>query len=193
MQWAEAFAGGDVLAAQADTLYVASRRDGTGFVFDTRAPEVFITDLEFGAAPDSIDRDPYDGRLLVTLGNDVFGWDTPDRPAVRYRWRSKLFEAPREVNFGALRVSGARAWGPDTAAPLLVPAPEEVAPPHGYPEVTVRVWADGVLRFDARCALNYTIRMPSGYKAHDWQLEIEGSYPVARIAMAETTRELDAL
>lgn len=58
-------------------------------------------------------------------------------------------------------------------------------------DLTVRIYADRALVAVIN-DLNQMIRLPSGFKARQWEIEVEGSSPVYEIAMANTAGELKA-
>jgi hypothetical protein len=104
-------------------------------------------------------------QLYVLSGTNVQRWDAGGA-SMTYRFRSKAFRAPRPMNFGC--------------AEVLADA---------YP-VTFRLYADGTLRHTQTVASAETFRLPSGYMATDWQIELEGSGAVQSAAMATSIAEL---
>jgi hypothetical protein len=54
----------------------------------------------------------------------------------------------------------------------------------------LNVYADGTLRASLNVTPNLVQRLPSGFKAHTWQLELLGNLRVYSMAMATTAREL---
>jgi hypothetical protein len=88
--------------------------------------------------------------------------------ALTYVWRSKVFRLPAEANFGFAAVNA-------TAYPL-----------------TLRVYAGGVLRHTQSVQNDQAFRLPAGFLALDWQLELEGTSQVTRVRVANSIQELQA-
>jgi hypothetical protein len=107
--------------------------------------------------------DPLRDALYIASGTSVQRFDAG--AAMTYTWRSKLFRMPLSMNFAAGRVHAA---GP----------------------VTVRVIADGALRFSKVISNSNPFRLPSGFTARDWQIEIEGTSEVYHCMIAETMPEI---
>jgi hypothetical protein len=83
-----------------------------------------------------------------------------------YRFRSKEFRTPRPVNFAAAEVVA-----------------------DAYP-VTVRIFADGALRHTQTVASYNPFRLPSGFMAASWQMEIEGTGAVQGAAIGTSMTEM---
>jgi hypothetical protein len=83
-----------------------------------------------------------------------------------WRFRSKLHRAPRPLCFAAGEVSA-----------------------DAYP-VTMRVYADGVLRHTQTVANRQAFRLPAGFMAVEWQIELEGTGAVQTAAIATSIAEL---
>ena len=66
-------------------------------------------------------------------------------------------------------------------------------PPATGPEVAVKVYGDGVLRWFGAVSTEQTYRLPSGYKATLWEVEMEGASPVFSITLCETAKGLEQL
>jgi hypothetical protein len=48
--------------------------------------------------------DQYTGEVYLIKGNLIGVWNTPGTLPLTYQWRSKVFDLPSPVNFGALQV-----------------------------------------------------------------------------------------
>lgn len=66
-------------------------------------------------------------------------------------------------------------------------------PPTPGPEVAVKVYGDGVLRWFGAVNDESVYRLPSGYKAVLWEVEVEGVSPIYSITLCETAKGLEAL
>jgi len=107
--------------------------------------------------------DPLRGALYVAIDNDIRRFDAG--AALTYAWRSKIYRTPRALNFSAGHV---KADGP----------------------VTLRLYGDGVLRHTRTVINDRPFRLPAGYQASDWQVELEGASEVFSAAIAEVMDEL---
>jgi hypothetical protein len=58
-----------------------------------------------------------------------------------------------------------------------------------YP-VTFRLFADGVLKHTQSVTGRNPFRLPSGFLAQDWQIEIEGASAVQGVAIGTSIAEL---
>lgn len=111
------------------------------------------------------------GRLFLLLGEtDIHEWDSLSAPPKAMIWRSRLYSLPGPVNFGA----------------ILVEADDFTAPD---PANAVRVYADGILRATIT-TFNEAVRLPSGFLALRWEVEIIGTVTVTSITVAHTPTEI---
>lgn len=145
-------------------LYLGSYDDGTGrkaFLIDPANP----TGLYFlDAGYEAMHFDELQDQLYVRNGTSVQRWDGGS--LMTYRARSKEFRAPRPMNFAAAEVTA-----------------------DAFP-VTMRVFADGVLKHTQVVANSAPFRLPAGFLATDWQLELEGSAAVQGAAISTSIQEL---
>lgn len=56
--------------------------------------------------------------------------------------------------------------------------------------IHIKIWGDGVLRYDAEIASQDMVRLPSGYKADKWQIEFQSAQNIYSFKMAGTAKEL---
>lgn len=161
--------------------FIAGHYDGR-YVFshvqaDTRAIGVvdvsgdqpfFIASSQAAAA---VWNDIRTGSLYLLTGTDtgtqVVKWDSGTH--LTQTWRSKLFHLQEPVNFGAILIEG-----------------DQIATPVSF---TARVYADGILR-RTLTDFNKPARLPSGFLADRWEVEIEGNLSVTSISFAGTIEEL---
>lgn len=83
-------------------------------------------------------------------------------------WRSKLFRLPWQQNFGVGQVRAAT-----------------------YP-VTLRVYADGALKWTQTVTGNDHFSLPAGFRGLDWEFEIDTTSEVSEVILATTASELKA-
>ena len=145
-------------------LYFGSYDDGSGrkgFLIDTNSPQgIFF----LGTGYSAMYFDELKDQLYVLDGVSVKKWDAGSLMTVKAR--SKVFHHPKPINLSAAEVLA------DT-----------------YP-LTFRVYANGVLKHTQSVANNSPFRLPSGFLAQSWQLEIEGTSAVQSVAIATAVAEL---
>ena len=103
-------------------------------------------------------------KLYLAQGGSIVRWD--DGSNLPYLWRSKIFRSPQHVNFSVAQVRAS-----------------------AYP-VVLRVYADGVLKLTKNVASDAHFRLPSGFKALDWYIELEASTEVTEFYMATSVAEI---
>ena len=86
-----------------------------------------------------------------------------------YTWRSKVFRLNNLHNFSCAQVLA------DT-----------------YP-VTCNVYADGVLRHTQNVTSSEMFRLPGGFLARDWEVELTGTGRVQTVIMADSVDEVRSL
>lgn len=108
------------------------------------------------------------GALYVLQGDDIYEWDALAGDPGTYIWRSKMFVLPAARNFGAFIAEGELA---DVSA------------------FAARIYADGAL-IATQDALNTVARLPGGFLARNWEVEIESNCKVTAIALGFSPSEL---
>ena len=132
-----------------------------GFLVDPMNPTgLFFLDLLAQAAY----FDEYQDQLYLLDGVSIKKWDAG--AAMTTVFRSKLFHSPKPINLACAEIVA------DT-----------------YP-VSFKLYADGVLRH-ACIALEQTpFRLPAGYRAQNWQIELSSMGAVQGCALASSMAEL---
>jgi hypothetical protein len=134
-----------------------------GFMVNPGDPNAGIYFLDTGY--EGMHFDELLDQLYVLDGTNVRRWDA-GASGMTWRFRSKLHRAPRPLCFAAGEVSA-----------------------DAYP-VTMRVWGDGVLRHTQTVANRQAFRLPAGFMAVEWQIELEGTGAVQSAAIATSIAEL---
>lgn len=121
-----------------------------------------FTDLDFYADAGFVDvqRD----ALFVTVGRNLNLWGA-GAPA-QITWRSKQFEMPAPTNLATGQVVASN-----------------------YP-VTMNVYADGVLKLTKTVANDQPFRLPAGFRARLWELEVVGTAIIYSAAIVGDTSEI---
>lgn len=134
--------------------------------------------------------DPWTGELMLFRDEKVYWFDvSTETMREPYTWRSKLFQMPNMRNLEAMRI-----WfNVPPGAPTLNPVPdtslnqELKADQWGL----VRVYADGRHVFTREIRVSgEMLRLPSGFKATNWQIEVEARIQIYTIEAATAAKEL---
>lgn len=108
--------------------------------------------------------DPVTGDLYLAIGDKIKRWN--GGTALTYTWKSKYFTHPNFVNF---------CWGQVLAS--------------SYP-VVLNVYANQTLVASKIVDSITPFRLPSGYKAKYWELELIGNTNIQEVVIAESIAEL---
>lgn len=164
-----------------------------GAFVDLTDSRVAYTKLENFTATFNCYADVWTGETLIIRQGQVLWLDLgPDRNHDPYLWRSKTLETPDAKNFGAMRIR----FKTLNDTPLLSTAPT-VAPVQALAPGQwglARVYADDVLKFTREIRSTGEIfRLPSGFKATYWQVEIEARVELLSVELATTAKELGSV
>jgi hypothetical protein len=135
-----------------------------GFMFDPADPGFVNFDFYATAGCNDLIKD----ALYLQVGGSICQWDT-GLPPLTYTWRSRYVVSITEMCPAAAQV--------DALA---------------YP-VTFRLYADGALKHTQTVTDNRPFRLPSGYLAKAFEVELSGTSEVRRVAIATSMPELIAL
>lgn len=153
-----------IVGCMYEGLYFGSYDSGLGrrgFMIDPNSPQgIYFMDKGYEA----MQFDELQDQLYVVDGVNVQRWDAG--AAMTATFKSKVFKMPHPTNFGCCEVVA-----------------------DGYP-VTVRFFADGSLVHTHVMTDSDAFRLPSGFRATDWQVEIETTNPVQGVVLANTMSEL---
>lgn len=106
-------------------------------------------------------------KLYLAQGTNIVRFDSGY--AQPYKWRSKVFRLDFPTNFGFGQVNA-----------------------YQYP-VTMKVYADNVMKAAVVVQNNNQFRLPSGFRAYEWSFELEGTGEVIEVAIAQSTEELKSV
>jgi len=111
------------------------------------------------------------GALYMLIGSStIYEWDDLSQAPKSQVWRSKIYNLQTPVNFGAIMVDS-----DDFTAP--------------NPANAVKVYADGVLRATIT-SFNAVERLPSGFLATQWEIEVIGTLTISAVTIAHTPTEI---
>lgn len=107
-------------------------------------------------------------------GVSLFKWDSPEGESITYHWKSKLYSQPALLNFGAFYVESDESG--DSAGTTF----------------TAAVYADGN-KIHETSVINAPIRLPGGFLASDWEVEVSANIPITAIWLAGSIDELSGV
>jgi len=190
-----------------------------GLVFDRTVQDAPLTMTRDVVNAVHTRRDTGAMYFVDDLTGEIMRWDGDDINRTPYEWRSKTFITPRPMNFSVAQVihddlvstlqqqalaavaanqaiwaagGGCRAGLGDVEANQYevngsamknVPTVDAIY-------TTLRVYADGVLVFSVNAESEKLYRMPAGFMATHWEVEITGNKGVRRITLATSAREI---
>jgi hypothetical protein len=162
----------------------------TGMIIDTSDSRIGYTKLVTDITYANCWRDEWTGEILLIKDDKIFWLDLArSRTRQPYRWRSKAFEAPNQRNFAAMRIY----FDTYSDSPTLDSVPNAALVQDLGPNQwgLARIYADGVLKWTREMRSSGEImRLPSGFKATYWQVEIEARVRVKSIELATSAKEL---
>jgi hypothetical protein len=162
----------------------------TGLLLDVANTRVSYNVLTRTNNITAFQMDTWSTTPIFIQGTGVYAIDPPNTADIQpYKWRSKLFQYPYSENFGALKVyftvpSGAPTLNSTVTSGLFMTLGSNM---YGI----VRMYADGNLVFARELRKSGdAFRLPSGFKATMFQIEIEARVIVHNIQLASTSRAL---
>ena len=171
-QW-QAYNPSSIKASIYENRYVAAyqKLDGTRgmLIFDFSGQGATMTECDMNAASaiTAMFHDPRTDTLYFAQGTNIVRFDAGS--AMTGNWKSKTFRMPFALNIGFGQVIA-----------------------EGYP-VTLKVYADGVLRQTKTIANSNAFRMPGGFRAVDWQVELSANSKVTQARLSTSSQELRAV
>lgn len=156
-----------IIGQMYEGLYLGSYDDGSGrkgFFIDPGNPKgVFFLDTGYEA----MHLDEFRDQLFVLDGANIKQWDAGAPMTVKAR--SKVYRQTKPTNFACAEVVA-----------------------DNYP-VTFRMYTDGSLRHTQTVANSEPFRLPSGYRAVNFQLEVESTHAVQAVLVGQSMAELTTI
>lgn len=103
-EWNTRYSATGIKAAPFGLQYIAFDTAETGFIFAPDENLAPFTDLDQFSGVTGIQVDYYTGDVYLIQGNLIGIWNPPTSIPYSYQWKSKVFDLPAPVNFGALQV-----------------------------------------------------------------------------------------
>ena len=197
-QWQGEYRPAEINGARFENRYIGFWPDGNGFLVERSGRNSSIVQLT-GFPPNSAaSNDLYNDDVHMVSGNTVLRFSSDQTSKVDYVWRSKEFVSPRKMNFAAFMAffddddasDGGCMIDPNTGV-WACGTWDEISPIHDgkfdrRKEVLVKVYADGHKVFEGAVRNQEFVRMPSGFKAYTWYLEITGQCRLYSVTMTDT-------
>lgn len=164
-----------------------------GFLIDPSNTNVGFVVLGETIDIKSLKNDQFSGELLIVKDGKVWWLDqSPGYKKDPYIWRSKIFQTPHLQNFSAYK---AYFYDPKD---LVFNTPQNFDLNQVFDPATqyavIRVYADGKLVSAREIRSPGELhRLPSGYKASFWQIEIEARVKFKSFQMATSVKELQVV
>ena len=161
----------------------------SGIFIDFNNQRVAFNTLYNAAETVNTFTDTWTGEVLIIRNGKVYWLDiSRDRPHEIFTWRSKIFEMPNRRSLEAMRVWFSTFDDTPELNPVPVINPTTMAADMWG---IVRVYADDRLVYQRELRKSGELfRLPSGFKATWWQVEIEARIQVNNIEVATAAKEL---
>jgi hypothetical protein len=161
-QWA-AYTPSSIKAYRWQDKYLAFYDTGSvqgGILFDPQDPALVF----FSYNPTAGYTDPLTGYLYLQIGTNIQRWDAGS--ALTFTWKSRRVLLDTAICPAAARVDAS-----------------------SYP-VTFKLYADGSLKHTQTVASSRPFRLPAGYRASAFEVQMEGTVDVRRVTIATSMGEL---
>ena len=168
-QW-QSYYPNNIEAYEYEGKYIAFTWDGTnasskqGFLFDPRGQKNAFVKLDFYATAGFNDRE--NDELYLVIGGVLkkFARGTSNRT---YTWKSKEFYTNRPISPGVAKVSA-----------------------DSYSSLTFKLFADGSLKHTQTVTNSEIFRLPGGYRAKAFEIQLEGIDVVNEVCVYESPQEI---
>lgn len=197
-QWQNGYVPDKLHAIYYKQAYMAMRWDiaGSGFALNVNNPKLAIIRIVSPAIVNNIMVDQWTGDPLMIMNSYLYIWDDVEVDGrITYRWSSKEFHLQKPENLGAMKVyfdaipaNSQSSNVDDWAVASLNALPMDV-------KATIKLYADRALVFTRNLPTltGELMKLPSGYKASIYQIEVTGRVRIDKIEMASTDKELQAV
>jgi len=94
----------NIYAASLGLQYLAFNSTSFGFLFNPTEPNTKLVELDRFVQVNGVETDRYTGNINLIIDDRVYDWDPEDVERLWWRWRSKEFHLPKQINFGAVKI-----------------------------------------------------------------------------------------
>ena len=183
-----------IYAARFNTAYIAYEAPTTGssagFLLDLNQQRIAYNLLTASTGTVSFSTDTWSSTPIMIRDEAIYYIASQDNVNVTpYLWKSKTLQTLKIDNFQALKVFFTVTEGAPTLNPVRVTDINMTLQSDMYG--IIRLYADNRLVFARELRLSGELwRLPSGFKAEFWQVEVEARIIVNDIQMATSSKEL---
>lgn len=194
--------------------YLGFYSDSMGFAFQFDDPTTAWTDVQHPGVT-AVVTDATTSRTLLLVGQKVVEWEGDTDEPMIYSWRSRPMQLPKPQNFGALQVRGEFFTVPAELPTTLPPIEDTLDDPLGFNvdgvnegepvdgpsaspfsseefgAVRVTIYGNRQLRWQGLVTSEVPLRLPSGFKDDEIEIEVAGTIPVFSVALASTMKALE--
>ncbi len=202
------------------TNIVTGKSISETLIFDSTGEQAFIIKTDINA--NAFFYDKVQGKLFFIDFISILEWDAQDKPPMMQLWRSKEFILPKPINFGAILIEADDGLTEEEKQILqnnidqIVAINQTIFASGDFSEINaneinydevnsgdlldlpqmdrnimVNIYADDVL-VSRVSKVNKMVRLPSGFLAKKWEIEVSGNMSVIQILMAKTGTEMAA-
>lgn len=209
--WLSLFSPSSISGAVYQNRYFGFYSSQLGFSLGFDDATTGLTDLQYNGVT-IIKNSAVDNSAHLLIGNKLYQWDAQQLNPLLYTWRTKPFVVPKPCNMGVLQVRADFL----TSAPTSVTTPPPIVDTgFGVNEdavdsiaingaggqdsslssdaVSVKIYGDQKLRWAGAVRSEAPIKLPSGYKATQWEIELSGNISVFSVVLAGAVSELDSV
>lgn len=144
-------------------FYKVSEEDKGCYIFDTINGHLTTCDVYATAAY----TDPTTNSLFLAVNGQLVKWDGGAQGTFTWKSRRETLPMPKNFAFGQVLSSA-------------------------YP-LTMKVYADGVLKHTQTVTDENAFRLPAGFRARYWEIELSGSGRVLGAFLADSAAELQSV
>ena len=137
--------------------------DTKQFMFDMRNDPAVLTDISGFTVSSGFNDLSADKLYVLDTSGNISTWESGSNQT--YTWKSKLAREPNAICPSALRL-------------------------YATGNVTFKLYADGALVFTTTVSDSNVVRLPSGYRAKEFQIEVSGTGTLQSFAIANSVSEL---
>lgn len=169
-QWQE-YKPDSILGLAYEGRYIGFYDTGSvqgAFIFDLRDSVNTFTEIT-GVHADGGYYHVENDNLYLLISGAVKKWNGSSTE-LSYTWKSKKYVSPKPVNMAVAQVAA-----------------------EDYNDVTLKLYADGVLKHTETITNGNAFRLPAGYLAKNWEIELTGKSRVTEAFIAESIRELQSV
>ena len=213
--WEQGYCEGDLPCETYDAASLMS-----ALVFDRTVQDAPLTLTRVSTQAVHIRRDTGKMYFVEPTTGEILQWDGDEVNRLPFEWKSRVFLAPKPMNFSFAQVilddlsskyreqvlevlaSNASYWDLPCASGAFgdVDVDEfmvggsciEPTPELDSIYTTLYVYADGVLRATLNVLSEKLYRLPGGFRATRWEVEVVGNKGVRRITLATSAAEIAA-